>query len=303
MLVAVVIIAVSLLAGGKAGPGHDPYVKARPAPAAISSAVQNVPVSALKAAGNGATTGAEAISPVGKAGSGYPIIPLSGKALTRNGKPLVVYLGAEYCPYCAATRWPLTIALSRFGTFSGLQITASTPLDVYSSTHTLSYATAKYHSQYLTFDSTEELTNICPKGHVIVNTQRNAAQPDWISPPYICNTNYEPLQTPSKAVSQLLSSVDTAANFTTSGASGIPFIDFGGKYAESGSIYSPALLHGADWSQIVASLKAPTRGIGHAVLAAANRYTAILCQVTGDTPASVCDAPFMKSAEKALAPK
>ena len=29
-------------------------------------------------------------------------------------------MGAEYCPYCAAQRWAMIVALSRFGTFSGL---------------------------------------------------------------------------------------------------------------------------------------------------------------------------------------
>jgi hypothetical protein len=32
----------------------------------------------------------------------------------------MLYIGAEYCPYCAAERWPLVMALSKFGTFSNL---------------------------------------------------------------------------------------------------------------------------------------------------------------------------------------
>jgi hypothetical protein len=45
---------------------------------------------------------------------------ITGAALTSGGKPEVLYIGAEYCPYCAAERWALIVALSRFGTFSGL---------------------------------------------------------------------------------------------------------------------------------------------------------------------------------------
>ena len=41
-------------------------------------------------------------------------------ALTANGKPEMLYMGAEYCPYCAAERWAMIVALSRFGTFTGL---------------------------------------------------------------------------------------------------------------------------------------------------------------------------------------
>ena len=42
-------------------------------------------------------------------------------ARTGKKKPELLYIGAEYCPYCAASRWPLIIALSRFGTFKGLR--------------------------------------------------------------------------------------------------------------------------------------------------------------------------------------
>ncbi len=37
-----------------------------------------------------------------------------------TGKPQFLYIGAEYCPYCAAQRWATIVALSRFGTFSKL---------------------------------------------------------------------------------------------------------------------------------------------------------------------------------------
>ena len=31
---------------------------------------------------------------------------------------VVSYVGAEYCPYCAGTRWGIIVALSRFGKFN-----------------------------------------------------------------------------------------------------------------------------------------------------------------------------------------
>src|SRR6266852_5220447 len=46
-----------------------------------------------------------------------------------NGKPEIFYFGAEFCPYCAAQRWSLVIALSHFGTFSKLPETYSSNLD------------------------------------------------------------------------------------------------------------------------------------------------------------------------------
>lgn len=56
---------------------------------------------------------------------------VNGTAMVINGKPTVLYIGAEYCPYCAATRWQMIIAFMRFGSFSGLEYMTSDPSDVY----------------------------------------------------------------------------------------------------------------------------------------------------------------------------
>ena len=37
-------------------------------------------------------------------------------ALTEAGLPEMLYMGAEYCPFCAAERWAMVMALSKFGT-------------------------------------------------------------------------------------------------------------------------------------------------------------------------------------------
>ena len=44
-----------------------------------------------------------------------------------DGRPGVVYVGSEFCPYCAADRWALVVALSRFGTFAHLGATSRRP--------------------------------------------------------------------------------------------------------------------------------------------------------------------------------
>ena len=69
-----------------------------------------MPASTLDAVGDG--SGAVTAKPTDHQPARAP--------LTANGKPEVLYMGAEYCPYCAAERWAMIVALSRFGTFSGL---------------------------------------------------------------------------------------------------------------------------------------------------------------------------------------
>src|SRR3954447_25345884 len=49
-----------------------------------------------------------------------------------DGKPQLLYIGAEYCSYCAPERWSLIAALSRFGQFGNLQPTKSASGESYS---------------------------------------------------------------------------------------------------------------------------------------------------------------------------
>ncbi|MBV9382599.1 MAG: DUF929 family protein, partial [Streptosporangiaceae bacterium] len=70
---------------------------------------------------------AATVDAVGNGGGLVNSKPLSitGSPLTAGGKPEMLYMGAEYCPFCAAERWAMVVALSRFGTFSGLHTTHS----------------------------------------------------------------------------------------------------------------------------------------------------------------------------------
>src|SRR5262245_25312691 len=81
---------------------------------------------------------ASELDQVGQGTAQATIRPIQGGAslVGPTGKPEVFYMGAEYCPFCAAQRWPTIIALSRFGTFSNLRTTTSSATDVYPSTPT-----------------------------------------------------------------------------------------------------------------------------------------------------------------------
>ena len=106
--------------------------------------------------GAAADTGTTALSPEVVAALSVPAATLdavgspSGDVLPSNigngtvlegadGKPLITYIGAEYCPFCAAERWAVAVALSRFGTFSNLSGTHSSDSDEFPDTQTLSF--------------------------------------------------------------------------------------------------------------------------------------------------------------------
>ena len=61
--------------------------------------------------------------------------------------------------YCAAERWALISALSRFGAFRNLGITTSSPTDAYPSTQTLSFYRASLESDLVALRAVEHYSN------------------------------------------------------------------------------------------------------------------------------------------------
>jgi thiol-disulfide isomerase/thioredoxin len=199
---------------------------------------------------------------VGQGTANNLVKPISGSTLTgASGRPEVVYIGAEYCPYCAAQRWPLIIALSRFGTFSGLQTTTSSSTDVYPNTITFTFRSATYTSQYIDFHSVETL-----------------------------DRDQNKLQTPSSTDQQLI------ARYGGS----IPFLDFGNHYASTGAYYLPDIISGMSWLALADTLKQPDSAQARAIIGSANLMTAAICKINSDQPASVCSSATIQNLEKNL---
>lgn len=238
-----------------------------PTGAALTSVINDVtsvPASTLDKIGGG-TVSSSVIGTPNQQG-GY-LAPVSGTTLTSGGKPEMLYVGAEYCPYCAAERWAMIVALSRFGTFSGLSTIHSSSSDVFANTPTFTFYGSSYTSKYLAFSAVEETRNY-RQG----NSTSQSAQ-------------YVPLQTPTAEQQQLLTKYD--------GQSGsIPFIDIGNKYVEIGNLaqFGPQALTGKSWAQIGAALKDPTSPIAKGIGGSANYLTAAICKLTNNQPATACTA-------------
>jgi Domain of unknown function (DUF929) len=259
VVVIVVVLAVVLLtnSGGGSSGSTAGDTAAAPTGSALTSVVgqlTSVPAGTLDQVGAGTT----AANPT----------TITGPALTSGGKPEVLYIGAEYCPYCAAERWAMIVALNRFGTFTGLAPIRSAAKDgggnaePFPLTPTWTFAKSTYTSSYLTFTPVEGYTNIPDKATGF----------------------YTVLQTPTAAQQALLGKYDAASQ----GA--IPFIDYGNKFMSVGASYNPAVLSGLTWAQIADDLHDPTSTVGKSVLGTANFATAAICSLTNDQPASACTA-------------
>jgi hypothetical protein len=192
------------------------------------------------------------------------IKPVSGTVLTgASGKPEILYIGAEFCPFCAAQRWALIVALSRFGTFSGLQTTTSSSSDVFPDTPTFSFRSATYSSQYIDFRAIE-----------------------------VTDRDQNPLQSPSPSETQVWVKYDSART--------IPFVDFANGYAFTGALNKPDTLSGNSWLAIAADLKDPTSPQAKAVIGSANLVTAAVCKITNGQPSAVCSSATIQNLENNL---
>jgi len=194
------------------------------------------------------------LSSIGQGNATSPL-QISGPALISENKPLIVYLGAEYCPYCAAERWSLIVALSKFGNFTNLSYMESSPTDEYANTPTFSFYGANYTSPYITFQ------------HVEIQDRFST-----------------PLQTPTPDQYAL------AKTYNPQG--GIPFVDIANQYMVSGSQYQPSLLSGMNWQQISSQLDNPNSNVAQGIDGAANTLISKICKVTNDMPSNVCSQSF-----------
>lgn len=244
--VGVVLVLVATLIAVKLT--QAPARSAPPAGARSTAQVQrlvtSVPAATFDAVGAGTATGLDTVT-------GQP-------ALTSDGKPEVLYMGGEYCPFCAAERWALAAAVSRFGTLSGLSLIHSSPTDSYANTPTLSFAKASYASKYLAFVPVEwfgEATDpSTPFGHVYL--QQPTAQQQ--------------------------------ALFARYGGGSIPFVDIGNRYLLPQVQYVPSALAGLSWTQVAAAMRDPSSAVAKDIDGAANVITAAICVLTHGQPASVC---------------
>jgi hypothetical protein len=239
--------------------------KNNPLSATVTSAVLHPSSSVIESVGSGKQSGELARLP-------------GDKVLTGPGaKPLIVYVGAEYCPFCAAERWVITYWLSQFGTFKGLTEIQSSSTDVYPDTDTFTFYKSSYTSPYVDFSTTE-----------------------------LYDRSQNTLQTPTTQVANLFTTYDQPPY--TAEAQGYPFIDIAGLYALYNTSYSPQLLRTSTatsaaaltWDQIATKLKDPTDPVTIAIVGNANILTAATCIATGDMPASVCSTPTIQAIEPAV---
>ncbi len=250
VVVIVAVLVIVKVAGGGSGSGSGSGTvdqasppAGTPIPAATLAKLQSVPLSTLAAAPtSGIVTKPQSVN---------------GSTLTADGKPELLFIGAEFCPHCAAERWALYIALSKFGTFSpqpGRIHSANEDGDV----PTLTFYGTTYTSPYFTFTPVEVDTNK-PQGN-----------------------GYAPLQTPTQSQLTLWEDANGGS---------FPFVDFGGKYVLPSAQYLFTPLQNLPFSTVAAQVGNNSTTIGANIDASAAQLITTICgSLTDQKPASVCSA-------------
>jgi len=270
VLLVVAVLVTLRLAAPRAKPESS---RTSSVPQAVLATVTHLPASTLEAAGVGTAAERAAL------GIRVPTPIAPPIHLVAAGKPVVLYIGAEYCPFCAAERWPMVVALSRFGRFTGLHLITSSGSDVYPDTPTFTFFGAHYTSRFVAFEPVE-----------------------------IANRADQPLERPTAEQVRLLDRFDPPSGSPP--GSPIPFLLIGGRCYQVGAGYPDTLIHptgkfgpALPAGDIAGSLALPGSALGRAIEIDANLLVGAICAATGDQPASICDTPVVASAQHLIGTK
>jgi thiol-disulfide isomerase/thioredoxin len=175
-----------------------------------------------------------------------------------SGKSLVFFMGAGFCPFCAAERWAIVNALSNFGMWEGLVESASADHDEkYLNIPTVSFVQSKYESEYVEFVGRET-----------------------------ADRNFEPLQELGEKDYEILDTFNPDQI--------IPFLLIDGQFMQVGTGYSPQILEGMDHAKVRAELANPASPVGRAIRVEIDNITALVCKSIGGK-ASACSSDSIKN--------
>jgi thiol-disulfide isomerase/thioredoxin len=170
-----------------------------------------------------------------------------------SGKPLIFFMGASFCPYCASERWAIVRALYNFGSWQGLIETTSAEHDEkYLSIATLDFSRAKYTSDYVDFIGRET-----------------------------ADRNFEPLQELTEKDYEIIDTFNPDQI--------IPFLLIDGQFMQVGSGYSPQLLEGMDHTKVMTEIENSASLLGNAIKTETDNITAFICESIGRR-ANICNS-------------
>ena len=168
-------------------------------------------------------------------------VEVSKDTIRRGGKIFVFFLGAEFCPYCAAERWAVVRSLQKFGQWDGLKQTISAARDQpFLNLPTYDFTKATYNSPHIEFVARE-----------------------------IKDREFKPLQKLLKTEEKIVRKHNSKKE--------IPFLLIGGRFMQVGSGFPPKIFIGHTFRQTETELKKVESEIRKTIDEEANVISALLC--------------------------
>jgi Domain of unknown function (DUF929) len=268
IIVAICLLGALVLVRDNSGPSTTSTVETfSPASSSLISTLTSVPASVYDAVGvSSPDNPVQALQPAGSGSSPMWMAAAAGGA----PQPVVFFYGAEFAPYAAVQRWPMILALSRFGTFNELGVMQSSGTTAFADLSTFTFWKVSYTSKYLILESVERYSSLNPTGG-----------------------RYLGLQRPNARQASAIASYGAGANT-------FALTDVANRFVLNGASFAPGVLAGLTQSQIAGNLGTPASPLTQAVVSAANEITASICAVDGDRPDAVCESKGVLAADQVL---
>jgi thiol-disulfide isomerase/thioredoxin len=168
-------------------------------------------------------------------------VEVSKDTMRRGEKLFVFFMGAEFCPYCAAERWAIVRSLQKFGQWDGLKQTISAARDQpFLNLPTYDFTNATYNSPHIEFVARE-----------------------------IKDREFKQLQKLMKTEEKLVRKYNPKKE--------IPFLLIGGRFMQVGSGFPPKIFIGHTFRQTETELKKVESEIRKTIDEEANVISALLC--------------------------
>lgn len=146
---------------------------------------------------------------------------ISNSTITASGKIVIIFIGAEACPFCAAESWSLVIALQQFGSLTGLTHIISNSSESIPNIPGYGFSNASYQSKEISFWEVETTGT------------------SW---------NYK-LQSPNSTEESFFTKYDPNGD--------IPFLLIGDLYLHIGSGVPPESMANMEWDQCLNEVSSP----------------------------------------------
>jgi hypothetical protein len=266
-------------------PGNTLYDLNGPLNASQLGAINNAPNSYFQIAGNMLLNGT--------LNNSVGIKPTKVPLFVVNGKPSVLYVGSITCIWCAANRWSMALALSRFGNFTYLFAGYSSLND--GDAPTLYWAPAHYGSTSVTFGSfyNSNYINFLPIEESAPITGGFSLQPLSAIQQNVNQTGNLAYMDEVKYIIALNSFAGTPysvwGNYVAAGADARAF----GNSSQSMSLLN--MTH----QQLLQQIARPSSQLAWTEYAGADYYVAMICKSINNA-APVCGLSAIKTIESAL---